>query len=228
MFGYDLDDNLRRQAEYYENLLAKRGVRPEGLDWNNKTSQEQRFKVLRDIFSYAPPCGLLGGLEILDVGCGFGDFWGYLKKEKIAKTRRIKYHGVDISEKLLAVARKNHPDAHFGLKNILKEDFGHHFDFVFCCGAFNIRFMEEEAHLEYVKDLLLKMFQLSKIGVAANFLSSSGVYYLSDKDLNKNQYYYFRADEIVAYCRSLTDKFVLRHDYHPSDFTVYMFREGKK
>jgi hypothetical protein len=134
---------------------------------------------------------------------------------------------VDISEKLLTVARRRHPDVRFELKNILQQDFCRRFDFVFCCGAFNIRFMEEESHQEYVKDLLLKMFQLSKIGVAANFLSSSGIYYTADEAVNKNQYYYFRADEIVAYCRSMTDKFVLRHDYHPGDFTVYFFR-GKR
>lgn len=225
MFDPSLQDearaeNLRRQAEYYESLLDKHGEKCEALDWNEKSSQKLRYKVFKDIFNYTTQ----RSLDVLDVGCGFGDFWEFLKKEKVTKDRRIKYTGIDISEKLIEIARRRHKDAKFDVKNILKDDLKQRFDIVFCSGAFNIRFMDVEAHVEYVKDLLLKMFQLSKIGVAANFLSASAVYLVDEEDLNLNRYFYFRADNIIDFCRSFSSKYVLRHDYHAGDFTVYLLR----
>ncbi|MBU0686756.1 MAG: class I SAM-dependent methyltransferase [Candidatus Margulisbacteria bacterium] len=213
-------ENLQKQIEYYENLLLQHGEKPEALDWNSKPSQLLRYKVMKNVFNYISK----RGLDILDVGCGFGDFWEYLKKEKIDQQYKVKYKGIDISEKLIEVARKKHPKSDFEVKNILKDDFNRSFDLVFCSGAFNIRFMDADAHLKYVKDLLLKMFELSKIGVVANFLSASAVYMTAEEDFNSNRYFYFRAEDIINLCRFLSSKYVLRHDYHAGDFTIYLFK----
>jgi SAM-dependent methyltransferase len=220
MPGYDLNDNLRRQAAYYEGLLDQHGVRAEALDWNSRSSQELRYRIFQDAFNYTDK----RSVEILDVGCGFGDFWGYLKKQRLAEKFKIKYQGIDVSAKLIGVARQKYPEVSFEVKNILADNLGKKFDLVFCSGAFNIRFMEENLHLQYIKDLLLKMFELSKIGVIANFLSASAVYLTAREDLNSGRYYYFRAEEIINLCRFLSSRYILRHDYHPGDFTVYLFR----
>ena len=48
---------------------------------------------------------------------------------------------------------------------------------------------------------------------------------VNEEDLNLNRYFYFRADNIIDFCRSFSSKYVLRHDYHAGDFTVYILRD---
>lgn len=215
--------SIDKQIEYYESLLTEHGENYKALDWNSPESQKLRFEVMEDLFKVANKDK---GFSILDVGCGFGDFYAYLKLKKY----KCSYTGVDISPKILEVAKKRHPDARFSILDILNDPIRDKFDYVVESGIFNIRTSEETSHLEHVKSMLLRMFELCKIGVGANFLSMavalrmSSVYGIKEENLNKNQYYYFKPEQIVSFINFISGRYMLMHDYHPAEFTVFILK----
>ena len=72
------------------------------LDWASRESQLIRFDVLAANVD-------LVGKSLLDVGCGLGDLWAFLKARDIS----VAYTGVDLAEKMVAAARDRHRDADF-------------------------------------------------------------------------------------------------------------------
>lgn len=211
----------KSQISYYEGLLARHGENYLALDWNSPDNQKLRFQILKEILVYGKK---ISNISVLDVGCGFGDLYGFFKAEKLLGRYKICYTGYDISPKLLEVAGKKYPDAGFELKDILESRNLPKFDYIFCSGVFNIRTADSGSHLEFVKSMLLRMYDLVNYGVAVNFLSEGALPISNPEDLNSGRYYYFKSDEILNFCRFICSRFILRHDYHPGDFTVYLLK----
>ena len=208
--------NIKRQSDYYENLLRTYGDHFLSLDWKAPESQEMRFKIFKDFVDMFG----LHKFSVLDIGSGFGDLYNYFLKNNF----RFSYKGYDVSSKIIEMAKKKYPNADFELHDILSNKKSASADFVFCCGALNISFDDRETHLTFIHSMLIRMFQLCKIGVAVNFLSSQAIYHLRDEDLTQRQYFYTKVEEILPFVKSLTGKYVIRHDYHPGDFTVYIIK----
>lgn len=208
--------NKDRQIAYYEELLSTYGDHFLSLDWKSPQSQETRFRVFNDLI------GLFGlhSFSAMDIGCGFGDLFKYLSENNY----KFSYIGYDISKKILDIAKRKYPSAVFEVKDILQDKNKNIADFVFCCGALNISFSDRETHLAYIHSMLIRMFELCKIAVGVNFLSSQAIYYLNDEDLTQRQYFYTKVEEILPYVKSLTGRYIIRHDYHPGDFTVYLIK----
>ncbi len=211
----------QKLIDYYEGLLAQHGENYLALDWNSPDNQKLRFQILKEIFVYGKKAS---NLSVLDVGCGFGDLYGFFKAENLIIRHKIRYTGYDISSKLLEVARKKYPDAGFESKDILENRDLPKFDYIFCSGVFNIRTADYGSHLEFVKSMLQRMYDLVNYGVGVNFLSEGALPISDPEDLNSGRYYYFKPDEILNFCRSICGRYILRHDYHPGDFTVYLIK----
>lgn len=209
------------QIKYYEGLLAQHGENYLALDWNSPESQRLRFKILKEIFIYGKKAS---NVSVLDVGCGFGDFYGFLKADGSLHRNKISYTGYDISPKILEVARKKYPDAKFELKDILEDRYVPKFDYVFCSGALNIRTTEKDEHLDTVKEMIFRMYDLCGCGAAINFLSEGALPISDAEEANSGRYYFFSPEEIVSFVRYVCSRFILRHDYHAGDFTVYLFK----
>ena len=214
-------DRADKQIQYYEGLLARHGESYQSLDWNSPESQRLRFKIFKEMFVYGKRAS---GISILDIGCGFGDFYGFLKAEGILHRNKISYTGTDISPKILEVARKKYPDAKFELKDIQNDRYFPKYDYVFCSGALNIRTTDKEDHLDFVKEMLFRMYDLAGCGAAVNFLSEGSLPIANPGDLNAGRYFFFKPDEIINFVRFVCGRFILRHDYHAEDFTVYLFK----
>ncbi|MEO1937458.1 MAG: class I SAM-dependent methyltransferase [Sulfurimonas sp.] len=74
--------------KFYSNAIKKHGVTAQGLCWHSKTVQQLRFEVIDSLLPQA-----LTDYTLADAGCGFGDFFCYLKeKNRLPK----KYIGIDI------------------------------------------------------------------------------------------------------------------------------------
>jgi len=217
MLGSQIMDGKQGQIDYYEGLLAKHGDSFLALDWNSPESQRLRYRIFKEIFVYGRKAS---NPSVLDVGCGFGDLFGFFKAERI----KVQYTGFEISPKLIEIARKKHPDGRFELKDILAERSLPQFDYLFCSGVFNIRMVDRGSHLEFVKSMLQRMHDLARYGVAANFLSEGALPLAAPEELNTGRYYYFKPEEILGFCRFIAGRFILRHDYHPGDFTVYLLK----
>lgn len=209
-------------VDYFETLLAKHGDHYLSLDWKSKESQIVRFTVLLDMVAYADKGE---GFSILDVGCGIGHLYEFLEASGIIDQFRVKYSGIDISRKMIDFARKKHPKADFRRIDLIEDKFDRKFDFVVSSGTFNIKMSDMETHKDSVIRMISRMFRLSNYGTAVNFLSRSSLYLIpKDKDDESEKYVYYSEEEAIGFVRAVCDKYVLRKDYHPGDFTVYMLK----
>ena len=88
-----LKEDIRK---YYDGKLDAFGSTPQGVDWNSAESQKIRFDQLLKI------CDLNTEFSINDYGCGYGALAKYL----LDMGRQFRYHGFDLSEKMIASAKK--------------------------------------------------------------------------------------------------------------------------
>lgn len=202
-WGADDDQTIHR----YTQLIEQYGVGPNALDWGSRESQELRFKILSAV---AP----LGDSEVLDLGCGQGDFFCWLDREGI----NVRYRGVDITPGMIEIAQRRFPLAHFDIRNALIDPLGGPYDYVVASGLFAYR---QTDPMEFLRRSVAVMYRSARFAVAFNCLSDWG----TDKVVGE-----FYADPlaVVRLCREFSPWIILRHDYHPRDFTIYLYKNGNR
>ena len=189
-------------GEFYNERFNQRGENIESIGWGSYESQQLRFKILTEIAD-------LEDQSICDLGCGFGDLYQYLEQNY----SKFSYCGIDLSDKLLSVGRKNYPDVTFERKNILKEDI-QGFDYVISSGALTYRI---ENHMEYVERMVKRMFEICQKGIAVNFLST-----YVDYQLDKN--FHLAPETAFAMAQKLSRWATIRQDYSLFEFTLYIYK----
>lgn len=192
-----------RLSAYYGEKLKTYGHDTRSLGWT-PGGRKIRFDALAAI-------GDLKGCSVLDVGCGFGDFYGYLTGRGI----KTEYTGIDINGEFIAIARKTYPEARFLVADFEEHGIDGTFDWAFAAGIFTIRLSDNEA---FVKNTLDKMFQCCRKGFAADFLRP--MY----GDGASDEYWRPQPEEIVRLCRGLSRRIVLRCDYMADEFCVYVYK----
>ena len=190
-----------RIIHHFEDCLERHGPSFRALDWGSRESQELRFRVLAEI-------GCLAGKSVLDVGCGLGDFYGFLRENGIA----VNYRGVDITQAMVERAGRRYPEIQVERRDIVRHPLRERFDYVMASGIFYLLRDEEE-----VWRLVREMFRLARYGVACNSLSSWGRVESGELALEPASF--------LGFCRTLTGRLALRHDYLKHDFTVYLYKE---
>jgi len=103
------------------------------------------------------------------------------------------------------------------LANILDDSIRDGFDLVTANGIFYL--LGDEAW-PTMQEIVRRMYAVAEHAVAFNSLSS----WAEDKEAGE---FYADPAEVLQFCRTLTPWVVLRHDYHPRDFTVYMYKTAK-
>jgi SAM-dependent methyltransferase len=197
-------DPFDRIADYYNRLVDCYGHDSKACDYGRPQSQTIKFKVLSEVAQ-------LGGKTVLDVGCGLGDYADYLQERFTCPI----YTGIDIAPRMLEEVRLHRPTLDVRLMNILDDRMNATFDVVSANGIF---YLLGEAAENQMKAIIQRMYSLAKHAVALNSLSA----WASVKEPGE-----FYADplETVRFCRTLSPWVVLRHDYLPHDFTIYMYRD---
>jgi SAM-dependent methyltransferase len=192
-----------RIGRFYDDLVDRYGHDPRACHYGRSESQRVKFRVLSEVTD-------LTGCRILDVGCGFADYADYLT-ERAARTM---YTGTDISARMIEEARRRRPELDLRHVNILDELPRTSFDIVTANGIF---YLLGDNAPSLMRRLVETMFRLAETAVAFNSLSSWAETHESGE---------FHADplETMDFCRSLTPWVVCRHEYHPRDFTIYMYR----
>lgn len=195
-------------VESYQRLYAAHGYAPSALGWD-KGKQFLRFHQLTSNWD-------LAGASILDVGCGFGDFVGYLRAMNVEARA---YVGIDLVGEFIAEGERRFgsPWATF-LKTGL-EDFAPQstFDYVIASGIFNLK-VEGIDGYEQIRRSLGRMFSLSNIALSADFLS--------DKVEYAYEHNFVSAPEtILSMAYGLSRNVVLRNDYFPFEFCVTVYKD---
>lgn len=188
----------------YNNRLQEFGYDPKTLGWGGgKEKQFHRFEALRQI-------GISEKDSVLDVGCGFGDLYGYLQM----KGWKGEYLGVDINEKLLEVSKEIFPGINVKVLDIEETAVDFKYDWVIASGIFNAKLLEEN-NSEYIERMLKKMFEIANKGVASDFLSTYVDFQHPDAFHSDPKW---MIDVIKRFC----DKAVVRMDFLPYEFCIYL------
>jgi trans-aconitate methyltransferase len=196
-------DPFSRIANFYDGLVRQYGHDPRACDYGRPESQEIKFRVLSEVMP-------LANASLLDVGCGFADFASYLQP---------RFSGLDLSSAMVMEARRQHPKLDLRTANILDTTFERTFDVVTANGIF---YLLGEQAWPMMQQIIERLYALATSAVAFNSLSA----WTKSTEQEADEYY---ADpvKVLGFCRQLTPRVVLRHDYHPRDFTVYMYKSGR-
>ncbi len=191
---------------HYEPRISRYKKNYQILDWEDPLSHEKRFQVLLDNVT-------LTGKSLIDVGCGLGDLFGYLK----AAGMDVNYTGIDILGQMINAARERYPEGVFMQGNIFTENpfRAKHFDIVFCSGIFNLNLGD---NVGLLNEALGIFFKLAREAVVFNLLDEGS----PDKD---NRYYYFSQDQVKALVKPYSWKVKIIRGYLPNDFTVLCRRK---
>jgi SAM-dependent methyltransferase len=199
---YKVDPTIK----IYDKFLAEGNADHQKVGWGSAESQRKRFEVLSGL-------GNLDGCSILDVGCGIGGLYEYLS----SIYTELNYTGVDINQGMLKMAANRHPELSFICTDLLAESNllkNSRFDYVFLSGALNLSHDNQE---QIIRDMMAKMFLIANKGIALNFLSVFSDFYKAGE-------YYSNPEKILQSALKISRKVVLRHDYMPHDFSIYIYK----
>jgi SAM-dependent methyltransferase len=202
--GFSARD-LRALELYYSSQLNQRLTPEQRVGWQTAESQRIRFEALAGV-------GSLEGTKILDVGCGLGAFWDYLKRQKTA----VDYTGVDLFPNVIREAKRMNPDARFEARNLIRQPFmPRSFDFSFLSGVFNVKVRD---NLEYMRVLLASVLKQTKKAVAFNLLNA-------EAGLIESNRFMMTPRDLVAWGRRLNVSRVhLIDHYHHLDLTLFLYK----
>lgn len=192
---------IEATIQRYEKRMTEFGKSPEALGWF-KNRSELRFEILQSRWE-------LSQASVLDFGCGFGDLYRYLT---INKELDIQYMGIDINPNLIAAARQEWPEIDFRCSNLLTDSFSETVEYIFASGVFNFQLADNYG---FVARCFERFSQIAQKGFAVNFLSNQVDYQLEHT---------FHADpaKILSYAYQYSRNVVLRNDYMPFEFTVFV------
>lgn len=202
------EDKLETLRRYNERL-AQFGYSEEALGWS-RNKNDLRYMAL--ISEWADE---LDNSKVGDFGCGFGDFYGFLKKEG----KQVQYTGIDINSNLVQMGQKYYPDASFWVGDIVKDNYLENFDFIFSSGVFNHKLNHDDEY-RFIRENLEKINELSNKGFAINFLSDKVDYQLEHT-------FHSNPGKILDIVYRYSNHVVLRNDYMPFEFTVYVRKDAE-
>lgn len=175
------------------------------LTQQGRDQQLRRFEALRAL-------GRFDGRSILDIGCGNGELYRYLR----ACGERPLYTGLDANAELVAEGRARFRDdqsCRFESGDAARFQPSTPYDFVIVSAP-----LEPAAGGSALLDSLTRLFSWCTLGAAASFVSARGPARAGAAAPRVDP-----AAAVKAALR-LTPAVRLAHDYLPGDFTLYLYR----
>ncbi len=187
------------RAHYEPRIIAGRD-NYDVLDWASPRSQVARFEVLTANVD-------LAGKSLLDVGCGLGDLWAFLKVRGI----RVAYTGVDLVLEMATAARNSHTDADFQCADVFAGRMfaPGGFDVVFASGVFNL---DLGNNAEFLPPAIARLLELAGEYLVFNLLHKRAA--------GGPPYFYFDPKQVRRMLADLPCRTRIIDDYLPNDFTV--------
>ena len=196
-----------RLLSLYEGRLEKYGYDVKTVGWGSVKDQYSRF----DMLLRGVDCN---NKDILDLGCGLGDFIGYLKQKNI---KNFTYTGIDLSEKIIEKAKAKYQESscNFFAKNVFNDELPKA-DIVIVSGmlTFNIKGTKVN-----IGKIMQKMFDSANEILTINFMST-----YVDFELEKNLH--FPPEEIFTHAKKITKWVNIYHDYPLYEFTIQLKKAG--
>jgi SAM-dependent methyltransferase len=197
---------LAAVAAYYTSKLAEHGASARGVDWNGAQSHECRHRQFLRLLEGSPEA------SIIDLGCGFGDFLRFVRREGY----RGHFAGYDIAAAMIEKARALHGETELQQWGIGAEP-RQPADFAIASGIFNVKGeVAEEIWACHVLRTIDVLARSSRRGFAFNVLSLS-----SDVERRRGDLYYADPAAMFTHCLSHYGRSVaLLQDYGLYEFTL--------
>jgi SAM-dependent methyltransferase len=158
--------------------------------------------------------GLSSSDSILDVGCGYGDLYDFLRKQGWDG----RYLGIDINPQLIDAGSRLYPSAELRTLDIQTTPLDQISDWCFCCQALTSA-TEAVPFIEHLESMLHAMWQNCRKGLVFNMLSPLA-------DYTHPVHVRPALAEVLGVVTKLTNRFTMRHDYMPYEFAVYAYKEN--
>lgn len=197
--------------QHYERKLAEFGPTSKGMDWPNNEDLDKRFKVLTDIVDDS-----LKNPSILDLGCGVGLLLPFLRENR--KSCEVNYFGSDISSKMIAFAKEQHPDFQFEVRDTLENPYRKdQFDYVIMNGVLTEKqSMTLEEMITFAQKIIFNSFQTCKKGLAFNVMSSH-------VDWERDDLFHWELDSVVDFLVKKCSRNIRIHmDYGLYEYIVHV------
>lgn len=207
------DTALKKIEDLYTGNLREKGLTSLAVGWNTPESQAMRFEKLNTaITSQSRP------ITVNDYGCGYGAHLEYL--EQVCGIKVEEYNGYDLSEDMLAAARKNLSWFGGRLNLIKSAELSTTADYTFVSGTFNVRFdADTDAWKSFIHTKLDELAQYSRRGFSFNLLST----YV---DWQEKHLFYGDPCYWFNHCKKRYSKRVsLLHDYPLYEWTLVVKKE---
>ncbi len=203
--------NLAKIVNHYENCLEKFKDGHLSVNWNSEESANIRYKIMLECIKNSN-----NKTKILDFGCGNSLMYDYILKNNL---QNIDYYGLDISQKFIDKAKEKFPQNSYYCVDILKENFNKKSDYVLANGVFtNKSSLEFDEMFGLFKEILPKIFNIAKTGVAFNVMSK----YV---DYEKDDLFHLPIERMLDFItKNLSRNFVIRSDYGLYEYTTYIYK----
>lgn len=205
------DKIIKAQLDAYRPNFIAHGDTPEGTFQNNSETQQLRFERIIREFELDKNCYTLH-----DIGCGTCDLHQYLLDKKIAH----QYSGIEIVPEMIELSRKKYPNISVENFNLITDKNIPMADVTLLSGTLNLNTGGNEAEItEFVCSMIKRMFEISRIGISFNMLTSHRTF--TDPDLA-----YFDPAFILDFCIKNLSRFVhIDHAYPLFEFSVTVFQK---
>lgn len=200
-------------VSHYEACLEKHGDSHLGVDWPNQADALTRYRVMLEVVRAQEPATV----SLLDFGCGASHLYDYMLENGI---RNIDYSGLDLSEKFVQLSRQKHPAVNYYCIDILKDSSSlPQFDYIVMNGVFTEkRELSHEEMWDYFRQMILKAFEHTRVGMAFNVMSAH-------VDWERDDLFHLPIDKLSSFLvKNVSRDFVVRHDYKLYEYTTYIYR----
>jgi SAM-dependent methyltransferase len=188
--------------DFYDGVLAEHGDTAKGLHYNSESSQQIRFRVLRELLPER-----LAGLTLVDVGCGFGDLLRYFQEADDPPGR---YIGMDLHERMVEVARER-TGAEILHGDVLSDELPRA-DWYVCSGSLNNFTLEE------TRSAVERCYAAAGSGLVFNLLRG---------DDWSHVFNYRKPEEVQAWGAELGADVTIVDGYLYKDFTAALVRPSE-
>jgi SAM-dependent methyltransferase len=202
MHDIDKEKILARYAQRIE----ESGHGPAALG-EPKGRQAFFFDVLAEVD------GLESTDSVVDVGCGYGDFFDFLRGKGWCGS----YSGIYINPQLIEEGRRLYPEAELSVMDIQTVPLNRVWDWCFCCQALTSG-TEAVPFIDHFESMLRTMWGFCRKGLVFNVLSPLA-------DYTHPVHVRPPFADVLEVVTKLTNRFTFRHDYMPYEYAIYAYKQ---
>jgi SAM-dependent methyltransferase len=213
----DLQKISAETVKRYSDRYTAMGKNIRTLGWGNEEQQVYRFLQSTSFND-------LNGKTVLDIGCGFADYYNFLKG---AGTQPAAYTGWDVNANFIDEAKAAHPGCDFNVVDLTNQEaispYVSKYDAAVMFGLLNFNLKSEEVNLAYTKMMVTNAFTLVKDVLVVDFLSSN----LYEGYPKEDFVFYHNPADMLNFALSLSPNVVLKHDYAPipqKEFMLFIYK----